>query len=49
MSGVKRLQIAKITQGNLRGKALADALAAELNVTKVPNDNKKEHAKSKKK
>lgn len=49
MSGVNRLKVQKITESKLRGKALADALAAELNGTKVPNEPTKEHAKRKKK
>lgn len=31
MSGVRRLVIGDITQGKLRGKALGDALAKDLN------------------
>lgn len=44
MSGVNRLKIQEITQGRLRGKALADALAKELNSTEVPKINAK-HSK----
>lgn len=31
MSGRARIIVGKITEGNLKGKALADALARELN------------------
>lgn len=43
MSGVNRLKIQEVTQGKLRGKALADALAKELNGTSVPKTNAKRH------
>lgn len=41
MSGVNRLKVQEITTGKLRGKALADALAKEMNGTSVPTTNAK--------
>ncbi len=35
MSGARRLVVGKITEGNLKGKALEDALARELNSDKM--------------
>lgn len=37
MSGVNKLKVQEITMGKLRGKALADALARELNSQSAPN------------
>lgn len=45
MSGVNRLKVQEITKGNLRGKALADALAKELNGTEVPKTDAKRKKK----
>ncbi len=40
MSGTNKIVVGEITQGNLRGKELADALAEELN--ELPNIEEKE-------